>query len=575
MRVYGNWCGPGWTAGQYKDAKDLTEEDRNVEAIDELDAHCKTHDILLHDHPDKANEINAEFVKQVSQLGITGKLFALAVAAAGPSPVSNLQDTSQVNMPKSSLRKEVEKIDEYNRNLMAQEDTPTMVEQTPQMRGAKVQRQLDFSNLGKRERSNTETSGNPAPNTQLAVESTLGKRTAEEAFPWASFVNRPRTTNMDTSSDVIMTASRAAQNSSNSNSNDGLMGTNETPVLYHSPQYMFPETYTALLPTTFYCSGVLSPIFQALDFKLRMNDYKVPLVSNISAVPSNPSTGIGPKFAAGFYNRKIPQWALLSVNATTPTAPTTAGANLFPAGETPNAVRWPATRHLFPISPDPGLQMQCKSAPYFEKIYQYYTVLGCEYEIIIEPTNATYYQNNDMVVSQVYDTYTNTRFEGQTQLGQPLGDVMAWKNVKSQIVSNAVRGDSQSKYTVIKGTYRPGDARRMVENDGDAKRWFSTSGTGVYNDGKLTEDLHLMFHPHDFNTVHEQRVIGINDANSAAETQTCKTTFNMKVQLKYIVQFKDVIRSLSEFNNENTILPVTFQILTNDIIKSNNQTVIG
>ena len=69
MRAYGNWCGPGWTAGQYKDASELTDEDRLVPAIDALDQACKEHDIALHDFPEEADTINEQFVKTVSSMG--------------------------------------------------------------------------------------------------------------------------------------------------------------------------------------------------------------------------------------------------------------------------------------------------------------------------------------------------------------------------------------------------------------------------------------------------------------------------------------------------------------------------
>jgi len=86
LRGHGNWCGPGWTAGQWKDSKDLTDEDRLVPAVDALDAICKEHDIGLHDFPDKANELNKAFAEKASALGIKGKLFATLVSNFGPSP---------------------------------------------------------------------------------------------------------------------------------------------------------------------------------------------------------------------------------------------------------------------------------------------------------------------------------------------------------------------------------------------------------------------------------------------------------------------------------------------------------
>lgn len=45
VRIHGNWCGPNWTAGQVKPAKDLQLQDRSVKCRDKLDCACKVHDI--------------------------------------------------------------------------------------------------------------------------------------------------------------------------------------------------------------------------------------------------------------------------------------------------------------------------------------------------------------------------------------------------------------------------------------------------------------------------------------------------------------------------------------------------
>lgn len=108
IRGHGNWCGPGWTAGQYKDAKDLTDEDRNVPSIDALDEACKLHDIALHDNPENADVINARFIHEVKQLGVKGRLFALAVANFGPAAAPN--GTSFHNLPWASSGKEEDHI---------------------------------------------------------------------------------------------------------------------------------------------------------------------------------------------------------------------------------------------------------------------------------------------------------------------------------------------------------------------------------------------------------------------------------------------------------------------------------
>jgi hypothetical protein len=45
VRIHGNWCGPDWTAGQVKPAKDMIPSDYLVRCVDRLDCACKVHDI--------------------------------------------------------------------------------------------------------------------------------------------------------------------------------------------------------------------------------------------------------------------------------------------------------------------------------------------------------------------------------------------------------------------------------------------------------------------------------------------------------------------------------------------------
>ena len=45
VKIHGNWCGPDWTAGQKKPAKDLIPSDRSVPCLDKLDCAAKIHDM--------------------------------------------------------------------------------------------------------------------------------------------------------------------------------------------------------------------------------------------------------------------------------------------------------------------------------------------------------------------------------------------------------------------------------------------------------------------------------------------------------------------------------------------------
>lgn len=87
VRYHGNWCGPGWSAGQWKNAADLTTEDFQVEAIDELDQACKNHDVGLRFAKNERDvrAANRRFYREAAACGFQGTLAALLVGAFGPS----------------------------------------------------------------------------------------------------------------------------------------------------------------------------------------------------------------------------------------------------------------------------------------------------------------------------------------------------------------------------------------------------------------------------------------------------------------------------------------------------------
>jgi hypothetical protein len=87
---HGNWCGPGWSAGQRKDAKDLTDEDLDVPAVDQLDADCKAHDIRLRNAKteEDVEVANLEFIANAKTRGYKGSVFAELVNWFGPKGMS-------------------------------------------------------------------------------------------------------------------------------------------------------------------------------------------------------------------------------------------------------------------------------------------------------------------------------------------------------------------------------------------------------------------------------------------------------------------------------------------------------
>jgi hypothetical protein len=87
---YGNWCGPNWSAGQKKEAKDLTPQDYDVPATNELDQICKNHDIdLLHARTrGDFKRANRKFQNDAAKLGMTGHVMSFLVGNYGPKSSS-------------------------------------------------------------------------------------------------------------------------------------------------------------------------------------------------------------------------------------------------------------------------------------------------------------------------------------------------------------------------------------------------------------------------------------------------------------------------------------------------------
>ncbi len=112
---HGNWCGPGWTAGQYKSAADATNDDFQVEAVDELDAICKRHDhyiwyahnVLQNDAAKRrmlkrADETFTREIRNAQIPGISDNIASFMVWALGPSPnlrtVEDIDDEIDLNL---------------------------------------------------------------------------------------------------------------------------------------------------------------------------------------------------------------------------------------------------------------------------------------------------------------------------------------------------------------------------------------------------------------------------------------------------------------------------------------------
>lgn len=175
---------------------------------------------------------------------------------------------------------------------------------------------------------------------------------------------------------------------------------------------------------------------------------------------------------------------------------------------------------------------------YWEAIYEYYTVLGCEYEITLENPSIT--NGEDVLCAIQYDTYSDTATStGNVMPVTGMEEIQYFKNIQYKRIPSNTRHTNDS-IVVINGTYKPGQAKRNIVNDGDVKTWTKTDGSLP----NLKEILTLNFvkHPMAWGTSYN---------------------VNIQIKLKYIVQFKDL---KVQARYPNTL------ITNQDIIQTLNET---
>jgi hypothetical protein len=95
VRIHGNYCGPGWTAGMKRSAKDVPIEDyKRVDPTDMLDSACRRHDWECGHVPptsDCSKEADARLIKSAmsvakskkSSMGLRAKALAVAAGMTG------------------------------------------------------------------------------------------------------------------------------------------------------------------------------------------------------------------------------------------------------------------------------------------------------------------------------------------------------------------------------------------------------------------------------------------------------------------------------------------------------------
>ena len=263
-------------------------------------------------------------------------------------------------------------------------------------------------------------------------------------------------------------------------------GNQETPIVAQRPHYGIPETQTVILPFTTYasvvCAGANTATMQQLQVRLT-SPYDC-LMTSLTA-PTGATS-----YSAGVYNSMLPTGTVTAWAS---------GLYTFPATNTAGG----------PTAESPMWR------DYWDKMYDFYTCLGCEYEITFYNPN-TRAGNTDFVIAYGFDTYGSSSSGNVFPTGRTPNQMENWPGLSWKICHSKSDGSYEGTYTTIKGYYRPGQAKRNVNNDEDVKTW-----TAVDSTPSLTEALTMFI------------------GRAAFNDMTNALGLNVRIKMRYIVQFKD------------------------------------
>jgi hypothetical protein len=265
----------------------------------------------------------------------------------------------------------------------------------------------------------------------------------------------------------------------------------ETPVtIPPTITYGYQNTHTTILPFTIYAMGSRPSSTTGLTFRYQMNSIYAPVLSTISSgLTTTPPVN-------GFYNQRYN------------TVTTTGGAETYSVQNFPDTYAVASTAPAY--------------RTHWDSQFQYYTVLGVEY-------NITLVNNSDIPDPQGLESGCKQDIEvykfwsgNTTPPDCNQHTISYWKNVEQYRIQQGTTRNPSSNITTISGVWKPGDVKREVRDDTEAKVWTLTGSAP-----SLRECLNLRFYP-----------------NTFYSTPGIYYFFNMKVTMKYIVQFKQLTTDL-------------------------------
>ena len=326
---------------------------------------------------------------------------------------------------------------------------------------------------------------NKRPNISPKSETSKRRRWYEDLIPQNTMESAGTSDNTEPASNLLALRS----------SNGGQSAVaNETPVtIPPTITYGFPDTWTCVMPLNLTFSLTIEGPRRPGMLSVRMNSIYDCIANGSTSLYGgevNNTSTFGSKFAA---------------SATT-TAATNDSFILSSAGSTNFG----------------SLGQQPAWRPFFSQRYSKYHVMGCQWDLNTRIVNEEASRTRQRgAIATMYHGRELPPIDGLT-----LMDMMYWKDLDQveYLMPESAQTPLGANATSLSGRYKPGQHRREVREDEDAKTWTDTEAAPT-----LQENLAIYFCEAPLSW------IPLNDDQTSN-----RLIYNCTLTLKYIVQWKDL-----------------------------------
>lgn len=321
----------------------------------------------------------------------------------------------------------------------------------------------------------------------------------------------------------------------NPSSTSGQNGTGETPVNLNTKWEMgiLTQTRTARLPlTVFFSMNNLTKT--GLPLRIRLNAPYNIFDENVLVAQTT-----GSAYATGLSNT-------LKIENSSSMPSSVPAASAFPVTVVGSSAAAGNVSSYGTIADTAAIPAWRK---FYEKVWNSYHTIQTHYRIHVENTcndvNSTFYLFTDM------DSYTAASQIQKIPGANSIEHYMRWPKVKTTKIGPRYCQDGSGErkhWHTFEGTWRPGQIAKTTKNDEDIKAWYTT---GAEPDPDWREEFVL--------------IACLGDMGAKSNTEQ---GINIRVDLEYIVQFKDLKAPVLYPSPADT--PVNTLIIPTDILQVPN-----